>query len=127
MWSMYQHLGSLWGKMFKLVWLVIFYRLYHSKSSFFTSIWENMFGTFSNTVKVQGGPVLVRNGFSSSLLMAEHKRVFVFFTPINGVTVDGKSRAPVEVGSWFLPLFTRFYTSQLGIAGFLPSTVSQSP
>ena len=41
-----------------------------------------------------------------------------------GDSVDERNSAPVEVGS-FIPLLTRFYTSQLipVFAGFLPSTV----
>ncbi len=42
-------------------------------------------------------------------------------------TVDGWNPAPVEVGSlsMFIPLFIGFHTSQVVIAGFHPSTVTQ--
>ena len=39
-----------------------------------------------------------------------------------GTTVDGRNPAPVEVGSLFHYLLG-FYTSQVVLAGFLPSTV----
>ena len=38
-------------------------------------------------------------------------------------TVDGQNPAPVDIVN--IPLFTGVYTSQVVIAGFLPSTVPQ--
>ena len=48
-----------------------------------------------------------------------YELLLIFLNSGMRYTIDGRNPAPVD--RWFIPLFTRFYTSQVG-AGFLPST-----